>query len=227
MQIKGEEMKTNYFNNNSNELIIFLTGWGCDDIQFKNMTSICKKYDILICWNYSDLKFEPKLNFEKYSKIYLLTYSAGVYAAGLIQNYLPKIDYSIAINGNPLMFDKLFGIPKEVLNIFRNLNLSNYIDFRRKYLVYSEDELEFFNKHSSVRDFEDCNIELNKLEEFSRTDYKPYEFDKAILSDSDRIFNFETQKEYFKNKYYELKDSAHNVFFKFQTFESIIESFVD
>ena len=32
-------MKIKLINNNSSELIIFLSGWGCDDIQFESMTS--------------------------------------------------------------------------------------------------------------------------------------------------------------------------------------------
>lgn len=133
------------------------------------------------------MKFSYNINFKAYKEIYLIVYSAGVFIAGLIKDKLPTIKKSIALNGNPLMFDKHFGIKDEVLKVFRGLNLSNYMQFRRDYLVFSDKEFEYFNEHSSNRDFESCFIELDNLERLSKTDFEPYEFDIAILSDKDNF----------------------------------------
>lgn len=211
-------MKTKLINNNSKELILFLTGWGCDDNQFLNFNSSSK--DILLFWDYSTLDFE--FDFSKYEEFYLLTYSAGVYVAGLIQNKLPNFKTKIAINRNPLMFDSHFGIDKETLNIMSNLDEKNVEEFIKKYLIFDENDYKEFIKTPTLRSFESSEIELKKLEEFYH-DFEPVEFDRAILSDSDKIFNPTTQKEYFKQKAKIMKNSAHNVFSKFKSYDEILD----
>ena len=49
-------MQTKLIQNNSKNLIIFLTGWGCDSDQFKFMYS--KENDVLIVYDYSNLDFD-------------------------------------------------------------------------------------------------------------------------------------------------------------------------
>ena len=147
--------------NKSNELIIFLSGWGCDDIQFKNMKA---SKNVLIFWDYSNLDFN--FNFSGYEKYYLIAYSVGVFTAGLIQDKLPDTVCKIAVNGNPLFTDEYFGIPQKTRQIFKELNLDNYMDFRKKYLVINDEELAYFNQNASERSFESCFDELEKLEYF-------------------------------------------------------------
>lgn len=211
-------MKTKLLKNNSTDLIIFLAGWGCDDVQFKNIK--CSK-DLLLCWDYSVLDFD--FNFTPYKNIDLISYSAGVFVIGLIQSKLPKLNYKIAINGNLKIFDEYFGISEPALNFMQNLNLNNYMDFRRKFLVNSEEELEDFNKNSSIRTFESCEDELKALQNYY-AEYKPnFDYDIAILSENDKVFTPSHQKKYYNNKYIELKNNAHNVFYTFKTFDSIID----
>jgi biotin synthesis protein BioG len=211
-------MKTKFISNNSKDLTVFLTGWGCDNIQFKNYTS---SNNLLLCWDYSDLDFE--FDFTEYNNIYLIAYSAGVFVAGLIQDKLPKFTKTIAINGNPKMLDKYYGISEDALRFMHNLNLDNYMDFRRNYLVFNEKELEYFNKNTSVRSFESCEEELNKLNEYYNSNTKnEFKFDTVILSDSDKIFNPQHQIEYFKDNYVLLKNQAHHIFPMFKSFDEII-----
>lgn len=210
-------MKTKLVTKNSDRLIIFLTGWGCDDVQFRQMTGTS---DVLICWDYSDLGFE--FDFSNYKTVDLIAYSAGVFVGGLIEEKLPNLRYKIAINGNPKMFDGYFGIPKAVLKVMRNLNLDNFMDFRREYLVTSEKELEEFCKNSSIRTFESCKDELDSLEKYSITDYKTMYFDVAILSECDKIFIPKHQTEYFDGKYLLLEGFGHNVFSLFTDYDEII-----
>ena len=211
-------MKTKLIKNNSSDLVIFLAGWGCDDTQFKNIT--CSK-NLLICRDYSDLEFD--FNFSSYEHIDLISYSAGVFVSGLIQSKFPKLTSKIAINSNMKIFDEYFGISKPALNFMQNLNLENYMEFRRKFLVNSEEELEDFNQHSPIRTFESCENELKALQNYY-TEYRPtFDYDVAILSENDKVFIPSRQKEYYKNKYIELKNNAHNVFYTFKTFDSIID----
>ena len=210
-------MKQKFINNNSDELIIFLSGWGCDDKQFKNMKS---SKDLLIFWDYTNLDFN--FDFNGYKKYYLIAYSAGVFVAGLIQDKLPQNALKIAINGNPLLIDEYYGIPKHIRQIFKDLNLDNYMDFRKNYLVFDNNELEFFNQNASERTFESCFDEINKLEDYATNNNKILNFDHIILSDNDKIFTPSHQQEYFQGKFKLLKNSAHNVFYYFQNFDDII-----
>lgn len=210
-------MKQKFINNNSDELIIFLSGWGCDDKQFKNMKS---SKDLLIFWDYTNLDFN--FDFNGYKKYYLIAYSAGVFVAGLIQDKLPQNALKIAINGNPLLIDEYYGIPKHIRQIFKDLNLDNYMDFRKNYLVFDNNELEFFNQNASERTFESCFDEINKLEDYATNNNKILNFDHVILSDNDKIFTPSHQQEYFQGKFKLLKNSAHNVFYYFQNFDDII-----
>jgi biotin synthesis protein BioG len=196
-----------------------MTGWGCDDIQFKNLIS---QNDILLCWDYSDLNFD--IDFEKYNQIYLIAYSAGVFVAGLIKDKLPKINKKVAINGNIKMFDEYFGINRDALEIMHNLNLNNYMSFRRDYLVFNDNEFEYFNQNSSIRTFESCEQELNKLEQYYKLNNKVFfEYDSAILSDNDKIFNPERQKKYYKGKYKLLENHAHDIFAELKNLDEIIQ----
>ena len=80
-----------------------------------------------MCWDYTTLDFD--FDFNKYNKISLLTYSAGVTSACLLQDKFPKFDKKVAVNGNPLMTDKKFGISQEIIDLMLNLNLDNCMDF--------------------------------------------------------------------------------------------------
>ncbi len=211
-------MKTKLIKSNSSDLIIFLAGWGCDDVQFKNIT--CSK-NLLLCWNYSDLQFY--FDFQPYRQVDLIAYSAGVFVSSLIKNKLPRLNTRIAINGNVKIFDENFGISKSALNFMQNLNLDNYMDFRRKFLVNSEEELEDFNKNSSVRTFESCEKELKALQKIYAENKQTFDYDVAILSENDKVFTPNHQKEYYNDKYIELKNNAHNVFYTFKSFDSIID----
>ena len=94
-------MKTKLIENKSNDLVVFLTGWGCDDNQFKNFSS---SKNLLLCWDYCTLDFE--FDFSKYNKVSLLTYSAGVLIACLLQDKLPELEKEIKKLSKEGLFDE-------------------------------------------------------------------------------------------------------------------------
>ena len=211
-------MKTKLRENNSNDLVVFLTGWGCDDNQFKNFSS---SKNLLLCWDYCTLDFE--FDFSKYNKVSLLAYSAGVLVACLLKEKFPKFDKTIAVNGNPLMIDKKFGIDKKIIDLMLNLNLDNCMDFISTYLVYDKQDLKKFLATPSYRPFESSKQELLKLQGYCNLKFTLMDFDKIILSDNDKIFNLSTQQEYFKDKYVLLKNASHHT--PFLRFSSTDEFF--
>lgn len=210
-------MKTKFTDNNSDELIFFLLGWGCDDRPYQNMTS---SKNVLLLWDYNDLDFE--FDFTPYKKIYLLAYSAGVFIADILEDKLPKFDLKIAINGNPLLNDEYFGITKEAKTAMAGLNLLNFLEFRRNFLVVTDEQFREFNKLTSRRSIESCMDELQALEMLSCGDKKTIQFDKIIISEEDKIFNPQHQIEYFKDNIKILKNSGHDVFHYFKNFDDIL-----
>ncbi len=218
-------MQTKIIENKSDTLITFLSGWGCDDNQFKFMKT--GNYDILLCYDYSD--FELDFDFSKYKKHYLITFSAGVFVAGIIKNKLPEFEKKIAVNGNPLSYDEYFGLRKEIINIFMGVTKENALDFRRKYLVFDEKEYRQFNATQSYRTFESCRKELASLVSQTKN-AEIMQYDIAILSDNDKIFNPQHQQEYWTNKEYQhncrvikLENSAHFPFLRLNDYSKIVE----
>lgn len=214
-------MKLELIDNNSDKLIVFLTGWGCDFRQFQLLKSY--GFDILIGYDYSDLDFN--FDFSKYKEVNLITFSAGVYVAGLIQNKLPKLKRKVAINGNPYAHDSYYGLSEEIKNQFKSVSKDKVFEFRRKYLVFTDKELELLNKYQPHRSLESCLNELFALNCYYTNDYIPLKFDLAVLSVQDMIFNINRQIEYYEKNSTPIKkieNAGHFLFFKYKSFNELL-----
>ena len=214
-------MKQYFIDNKSDKLIVFFAGWGCDEHQFANLKD--RNYDILVLYDYNGLGLD--FDFSKYQAVEVIGYSAGVFVASIIADRIPNLKHKIALNGNPYLFDEKKGLSSEIVNTFKQITMDNYLDFRREYMVDSDEEFELYNQLQSERSLESCQSELQKLQEF----YQRYAgeinpiFDKAIISDHDKIFNFQAQQDFYGDKLYVLPESKHHVFFKFKSFEDILK----
>ena len=209
-----------YQDNHSNDLIIFFSGWGCDYNQFTNQHD---RKDVLILYDYQDLNL--KFDFNKYKNIYVIAYSAGVFVASIFKN-IPNVQKKVAVCGNPYLFDEKLGISKENIKVFQNITLDNYLDFRRKYMVYTDKEYEEYNKLQSLRTIESCQRELDALQKLY-VEYKDRinpAFDKAIVAENDLIFDVGAQKDFYKDKLEIIKNAKHHIFFKFKSFENILRT---
>ena len=214
-------MKLEFINNKSDKLIIFLTGWGCDARQFELLKS--DNFDILIAYDYSDLEFG--FDFSSYQEVNLITFSAGVYVAGLIQDKLPKLRRKVAINGNPYAHDSYYGLSDEIKNQFASVSKDNIFEFRRKYLVFTDKELELLNKYQPHRSLESCMQELLALNSYYNKEYNPLKFDLAVLSVQDKIFNINRQIEYYKKNDVPIKkieNAGHFLFFQYKYFKELL-----
>ncbi len=211
-------MREYFINNNSEEIIIFLNGWGSDENPLKHLTS---NKDVLILSDYSDLKFD--FDFSKYEKAYLIGYSAGVFMSSYLKDKLPKNAYKIAINGTQKFADEHFGLTRAVIKELEGLNLYNYLDFRRNYLVQGNKELILFNKNQPKRTLESAREELKALQNYCKERPQEISFDKVLISQNDKILNAEIQKKYWKNNFKIIENAAHFPFFRFKTYEEIIK----
>ena len=209
-------MQKHFINKNSDNLLIFFTGWGCDEYGFEHIES---DSDILLLYDYTDLNLN--FDFSKYKNIDLISFSAGVFVAS-VMNFDFKINKKIAIDGTPYLFDEKFGISQENQDILYNITEENAEEFARNYLIKTDEEWQHF--HPSKRTLESCRIEFDSLKELytvKQQDIKDI-YNCAIAGDEDQIFNIDAQKEFYGERLKIIKNSRHNIFFRIKNYEQIL-----
>lgn len=206
-------MKQYLVNNHSDKLIIFFTGWGCDEYEFEHLTS---KADVLLLYDYLDLNLD--FDFSNYKKIDLMAFSAGVFVAS-IMNFNFEISKKIAISGNPYLFDEHLGLSTEIQNILCNISAENADDFARNYLIKTDEEWKNF--HHSKRTLESCKEEFNSLKNLfiSQNHNIKDIYDFALIGENDEIFSTSVQKQFYKNRLKMIENARHNLFFRIQKYE--------
>ena len=209
-------MKKFLVNNNSDSLLIFFTGWGCDEYEFKHLKS---ESDILLLYDYSDLSLD--FDFSKYKNFNLIAFSAGVFIASIF-DFGFEIDNKIAIDGNPYLFDEDLGLSKEMQNVLYNITAENADDFAQNYLVKTQEEWENF--HPSRRTLDSCKAEFNSLKLLYKENKQKIKdiFDMALIGEYDRIFDVFAQKEFYKKRLNIVDNARHNLFFRITKYEQIL-----
>ena len=209
-------MKQHLIDKNSDTLLIFFTGWGCDEYEFEHLEA---SSDVLILYDYSGLNLE--FDFSKYKEFNLLAFSAGVFI-GSIFDFDFKINKKVAVSGNPYLFDEHFGLSEETQNILCSITKENANDFARNYLVKTDAEWKCF--HHSRRTLESCMAEFVRLKET----YQNYRqkikniYDYALFGDVDPLFNISAQKEFYAKTLRIVENARHNLFFRFKKYEQIL-----
>lgn len=206
--------------NNSTDLIVFFSGWGCDENQFVNLHD---DKDVLILYDYQNLTLN--FDFSKYANIYVIAYSAGVFIASILADNMPNVRCKVALCGNPYVFDEKLGLSTNIIKVFKNITLDNYLEFRRKYMVFTDEEYEKYNQLQSLRTIESCESELEalqKLYEQKKSQINP-DFDKAIVAENDLIFKLNEQMNFYKDKLKIIKNARHHIFFRFNSFAEMLE----
>lgn len=214
-------MKYFFKDNKKPDLCLVFCGWGTDERLY---LPLLKDFDYLLCFDYDkEINFEMPISTEKYENFYMLCYSAGGGAAAILKDKLPKLKTSVAVNASVELIGR-YGLSEKVLSDIKKLNLDNYIDFRRKYMVTNEEELDLFCKNQPLRSFESCFKELDAIEYLAKA-YKgaTFDFDKVYVAKDDPLLPMAQQKEYFGNKIIEIEGSH----FPFYRYNSFIEFFND
>ncbi len=207
--------------NNSDNLIIFFTGWGCDEYEFEHLKS---ESDVLLLFDYSDLSLD--FDFSKYKSFDLLAFSAGVFVASIF-DFDFKINRKIALDGNPYLFDEKFGLSKEIQNLLYNITEEDADDFARNYLVKTDEEWKNF--HNSKRSIQSCKDEFDSLKKIYQENKSKIKniYDLVLFGEDDNLFNISAQKEFYKEKLNIIKNARHNLFFKISRYEQIPLLFIN
>ena len=210
-------MKNFLINNNSDNLLLFFTGWGCDEFEFKHIE--CDS-DVLLLYDYSDLNLE--MDFSKYKIFNLIAFSAGVFIASVI-NFDFEINKKFAIDGNPYLFDENLGLSKKMQEFLYNITEDTAEDFAKNYLVKTDAEIKNF--HPSNRTIESCCSEFDNLKQIYEANKENINdfYDVAIFGQYDPIFNVQAQKKFFGERTYIIKNARHNPFFRIKNYEQIFD----
>ena len=210
-------MKKYFINRNSDKLLLFFTGWGCDEHEFAHLAA---KSDVLILYDYTD--FELDFDFSKYKKFDLVAFSAGVFVAS-VMNFDFEINKKIALSGNPYLFDEKLGLCTKIQEVLYNITEENAEDFARNYLVKTNEEWKNF--HPSKRTLQSCKEEFNSLKNLYNNGKSKINdiYDRAIIGAEDPIFNVSAQKEFYGKRLKVIENARHNLFFKISNYEQITE----
>lgn len=209
-------MKKYLIKKNSDKLLIFFTGWGCDEYEFEHLKA---DSDVLLLYDYTDLKMD--FDFSAYKEFNLIAFSAGVFVAS-VMNFDFEINNKIAVSGNPFLFDEKSGLSKEIQDILYNITEETADDFAKTYLVKTEEERKKF--HHSMRTAESCKKEFDSLKELyfaNRQNIKDI-YNKAIFGEEDKIFNIAAQKEFYGERLNIIKNARHSLFFRIKNYEQLI-----
>ncbi len=123
------------------------------------------------------------------------------------------------------MFDEIKGLSAATIDVFNSITLDNYLDFRRKYMVQTDEEYVKYNQLQSLRSIESCQSELAALQKMyaeHKAEIKEDFFDAALAAENDILFNIEQQKSFYKDKLAIIPNAKHHVFFRYNSFTDIL-----
>lgn len=209
----------------NDRLIIVYGGWGNDENAF---TPLCTdESDFILFYNYS--ADEPLVlpEMKRYSRITVIGWSLGVWAA---ENLIAKTgitpDFTIAINGTPFPADDRFGIPlAEFENTLNSITDMNMLKF---YLRMFGDKKTLTANMSRVpsRTVKSLTDELrwlyNRIMEQKETGFR---WDVALISRHDRIFPTSNLLSYWQKQKlttYCILPQPHYLFHSWKSFDQLI-----
>ncbi|ABL64184.1 DUF452 family protein [Chlorobium phaeobacteroides] len=182
------------------ELLLFFAGWGMDSALAEHLWAHDDKegfgMDILAFHDYGSLEISPGIreHFESYSKITLIAWSLGVWAAA--HAALPRVDRAVALNGTLRPLSERYGISPEVFfATHAGWSEQNRTRFYRR-MCGSGEALDHFLSMAPLRSPADQKEELGFLGESliaSENSPLPWGYDQIIIGDRDMVFPFQRQ----------------------------------
>ena len=206
-------------NINNNKLIVFFGGWSFDFRPFECLES--NNYDVLMFYDYNNLEIPSKI--PDYEEKILITWSMGVFIAYYLKDKLPEFNRKIAINGTPYPVDNERGIP------FRTFDLTlkhAQTGLKQKFYenVFANEEfLKKYLKTPVERTIQNRVEELNALNTLIKNTPLTYDekfYDRAIVSNNDKIIPFKNQMNMWQNLA-KVIDCGHFPFYNYKSWDEI------
>lgn len=182
----------------NNHLVVLYGGWGTDENVF---IPLCNdEFDFILFYNYSADEAFVLPEMKTYSKVTVIGWSLGVWAAEYL---LPKTgikpDVTIAVNGTPIPADDQYGIP---LNVFEGtLNNISEESIDKFYLRMFGDKKTYQTNIERVprRSLKSLHDELRWLyNRIMEQKVSVFKWDYAVISETDRVFPSKNLSEYWQ-----------------------------
>lgn len=199
----------------NNKIIIFFNGWGMDDSIVKHLN--VGNFDILMFYDYNSLKTDFLFEtLENYKERYLISWSMGVMVGSIFAKKLLPITKSVAINGTLLPINSDYGIHPKIYDLtIKGFNEQG----KEKFIKSMFDTEDLQNEQINInRSLENQHRELIALKVYLAD--KDFHYDKAIISDSDKIIPTKSQVAYW-NAEPNFK-SGHCPFFKIKKWSDLL-----
>lgn len=214
----------------NNHLVVVYGGWGTDENVFVPLCT--DDFDFILFYNYSADEALILPEMKTYSRITLIGWSLGVWAAEYLT---PKTgispDITIAVNGTPVPADDQFGIP---LSIFESTldNISEENMERFYVRMFGDKKTYLLNSdripHRSVKSLNDEFRWLyNRIMEQKEPGFR---WDYAVSSKYDRIFPAKNQTKYWSkevNTRHIILPLSHYFFHKWKSYADFIQFVLD
>ena len=197
--------------NNGKHLLLFFAGWGMDETPFRHIHPA--ECDWMICYDYRSLEFDTTL-IQAYSKISLIAWSMGVWAASQVMKQYPSlpVSQSTAINGTLYPIHETKGITPSVFEgTLQGLNAQTLLKFQRR-MCGSAADYKAFQTVAPQRPVEELKEELAAIQkQYLSLPPSDFAWQRAIIGKSDRIFLPDSQWLEWRNKVDSLEytEAAH------------------
>jgi pimeloyl-[acyl-carrier protein] methyl ester esterase len=184
----------------NDELVVVYGAWGTDENVF---TPLCTdEFDFILFYDYSADEALLLPEMKSYSKITVIGWSLGVWAAEYLA---PKTgivpDITIAVNGTPFPADDVYGIPlKDFEGTLNNITERNMIKF---YLRMFGNKETYRHNMDRIprRSIKSLNDELRWLYNRIMEQKEPgFRWDYAVTSEYDRVFPARNLRAYWDKK---------------------------
>ena len=184
----------------NNELIIMYGAWGTDENVFAPLCN--DEFDFILFYDYSADEALVLPEMKSYSRITVIGWSLGVWAAEYLAPKTGIIpDITIAVNGTPVPADDRFGIPLKIFE--ETVNNISERDMIKYYLrMFGNKETYRLNMdripHRTVKSLNDEFRWLyNRIMEQKEPGFR---WDFAVTSEYDRVFPASNQKAYWEKQ---------------------------
>lgn len=210
----------------NDELVVVYGAWGTDEHVF---TPLCNdEFDFILFYDYSADEALVLPEMKSYTKITVIGWSLGVWAAEYLAPKTGIIpDISIAVNGTPYPADDIFGIPlKDFESTLNNISERNMIKFYLR--MFGNKETYRLNMDRIPRrTIKSLNDELRWLYNRIMEQKEPgFRWDYAVTSEYDRVFPARNLRAYWDrqdNTRHILLPLNHYLFHYWQSYRDFVD----
>ena len=214
----------------NDQLVIVYGGWGTDENVF---VPLCNDdFDFILFYNYSADEALVLPEMKTYSRITLIGWSLGVWAAEYLSPKTGiKPDITIAVNGTPVPADDQFGIPLHIFEgTLNNITEKNIEKFHLR--MFGDKKTYLLNKDRlPQRNLKSLHDELRWLYNRIMEQKEPgFKWDYAITSEFDRVFPSKNLIGYWskeENTKHIILPLPHYFFHKWQSYMDFIQFVLD